>query len=297
MRRLSYLILSLAAFGLLQAPTLGQTKKEQLPDPLKTKEILPDPLKKPLPPVQCGPSFKNLDGQLLVFVVNGAGGSTTLSENLLDVNEELHLGLRIQQVPWSRTLSVWEDLVDNQAQINAAARIACSVKAIRQDAPNAHIFFIGQSAGARVVLVAAEMLPPKSIDRVIVVAPAVTSGYDLMSALKATRYGIDNFFSPEDGTLETASEKSPLADGIKGPAAGRFGFRPLSSDPKVIDAYRCSVRQYRWTDSFHGNGGHFAWTIRHNMKKWVPPMICQAPVTEVYSPPPPPIIDKKAPAK
>ena len=48
-----------------------------------SKEVLPEPAKTPL---VCAPSYKHLDGQLLVFVANGAGGSTTASDNLLDMH-------------------------------------------------------------------------------------------------------------------------------------------------------------------------------------------------------------------
>jgi hypothetical protein len=292
MRPLSFFLLILGV-GLLDGAASAQPRADP-PGKTVSGKSEQAPESKKLPPAPA-PCFKHLDGQLLVFAVNGAGGGTTLSDNLLDVNEDMHLGLRMQMVPWARHNAVYQDLIDHEAQIKAAARIACSVQVLRKDAPNAHIFFIAHSAGARVVLAAAEMLPPKSIDRIIVIAPAVTANYDLTTALKATRYGLDNFFSPEDRLLETVAEKSPLADGARGPAAGRIGFRPCSSDQKTLEVYRCQVRQYKWNDQFHGNGGHFAWVIRHNMKKVLPPLFCSAPV--VYEVAPPPVIEKKVEKK
>jgi pimeloyl-ACP methyl ester carboxylesterase len=261
MRRLSCLLFGLAVLGSTPWSAFGQAKKEAPRDP--PKMVVPG-----------GPCFKHLDGQMLVFVANGAGGSTAVSDNLIELNGEKHLGLRIQMVPWCRQNSVFKNLTDHEAQLTAAARIACSVTAIRRDAPNAHIFFVGQSAGARVVLAAAEMLPPQSIDRLIVLSPAVSCTYDLTIALKTAHYGIDNFWSSEDSLLDSQHYRN--ADGQPGHAAGRVGFRPASSETKDLEAHR-RLRQYRWNENLAGNGGHLAWTLPHNMKKVLVPLFFTAP--------------------
>ncbi len=279
MRRLSFLLIGLALCGLLHQPVFGQAKKEEPKAPL------------PKIVVQPAPSFKHLDGQLLVFVANGVAGSTAVSDNLLDLNEERNLCLKIQLVPWTRHDSRKLDLMDMEAQVNAAARIACSVKAIRKDAPNAHIFLVGHSAGAHVVLVAAGMLPPKSLDRIIVLSPAVSRGYDLTGALKAARYGIDNFYSTNDDVLDPENYHYRNADGAPGHAAGKFGFCSMSTDKKDLELYR-NLRQIAWNESYFGSGGHNVWSLRHNLKKTVVPMFFTAP-----APPPPVVAPKMAPAK
>lgn len=280
MRRICCLIFAAALLGVLQLSADGQEKKEPT---------------KALPQINacCPPGFtyKHLDGRPIVFVANGAGGSMTLSDNLLDLNSEMGLGLRLQNVPWCRHNAVFEDLIDNQAQLNAATRIACTVTAIRKDCPNVPIFLIGQSAGARIVLAASEMMPPKSVDRVIVLAPAVTCGYDLTNAMRGSRGGIYNLYSSEDGVLASAEEYSKLADGLVGPAAGRVGFRPPSADPKEVAQFHQNVRQLRWTEEFAGSGGHFAWALRHNLKRVVVPLF--QPVTVIFEPP---ALEKKMPA-
>src|SRR5436309_1985403 len=122
MKRLSCLLFSLALIGLLQAPALGQGKKEKPKEPPKKEEFKAPPAR-PLPPP--APSFKHLDGQMLVYVVNGAGGSTVTSDNLIEINGDQQLGLRIQMVPWCRHNAVFADLKDHDAQMNAAHKIAC----------------------------------------------------------------------------------------------------------------------------------------------------------------------------
>jgi len=272
MMRLHGLLLGAAVMCVLQMSAGAQEKKND--DPKDQAKVQPC-----CPP---GHTFRHLDGRPIVFVANGVGGSTTVSDNLLELNSDRNLGLRIQSVPWCRQNALFQDLLDNQAQLHAAARIACTVETIRKDCPNVPIYLIGHSAGARVVLVAAEMLPPNTVERVIVLAPAVSCGYDLTGVLRASRGGIDNFFSAEDGVLDAAVYYHTLADGTRDQAAGRVGFRPMSADKKDLEAYRL-VRQYRWNEEYHGSGGHFAWTLRHNMKKTIVPLLFMG--TPIIEPP------------
>src|SRR5262249_42523686 len=148
-------------------------------------------------------------------------------------------------------------------------------------------------AGGRVVLAAAEMLPPNSLDRVILLSPAVTCSYDLTRAMQASKCGILHFFSTNDDVLAVAEEGSKLADGLIGPAAGRVGFRPPCSDPREIATYNARLQQIRWTETWHGGGGHRVWLISHNLKKMSGPMFAPAPIyapVPMFEPGPPPAI-------
>ena len=68
-------------------------------------------------------SMKHLDGQKLVFVVNGAGDGTTTSDNLTDVVSQLNLPLRVQTIRWCRGDHMLQDYKDQGAQWNAARRL------------------------------------------------------------------------------------------------------------------------------------------------------------------------------
>jgi pimeloyl-ACP methyl ester carboxylesterase len=151
---------------------------------------------------------------------------------------------------------------------------------------------MGNSAGARVALAAAEMSPEKSIERVIVIAPAVSCGYDLKGVLKASKCGVDNFYSCDDNVLEAAVYYATLADGTRTAAAGQVGFQ-APGDPRAAALY-CNVRNYPWNDSFVGGGGHFAWTRPHNMKKVLPPLLTPCMCVVSFEPAPPGV--RKMPA-
>ena len=175
----------------------------------------------------------------------------------------------------------------------AAARIACTVAAIHKDCPDTPIYLVGHSAGARVVLAAAEMSPEKSISRVMLMAASVSCGYELTGVLKASRGGVDNFYSTDDFALDTASEHSGLADGTRGAAAGKVGFRAPTSDPRDVARY-CNVRNYPWNMNLAGGGGHYAWVLQHNLKRVVVPLFYTENVTIE---PPAAEIRKMPPAK
>lgn len=249
-------------------------------------------LEKVAPCCQAGHSYKHLDGRPIVFVANGISGSTVLSDNLMEVSSELRLGLRIQMVPWTRHNAMFQDLRDEEAQLQAATRIACTIAAIRKECPHVPIFLAGHSAGARVVLAAAEMSPENSIDRVFTFAAAVSCGYELTGVLKASRGGVENFYSSEDGVLDAALYHGALADGTRTAAAGQVGFRAPTPDPKDVARY-CRVRNYRWNETLAGSGGHYAWVLRPNLRKVVVPLFC----AENVSFEPPVEVRKMPPAK
>src|SRR5262249_54192730 len=91
-------------------------------------------------------------------------------------------------------------------------------------------------------------------------APAVSSTYDLRPALRSARYGIDVFTSERDflilgagvGVVGTTDRRWEAA-------AGRVGFQPVAETPDDAALYG-KLRQHPWDTSvaWTGNtGGHF----------------------------------------
>jgi pimeloyl-ACP methyl ester carboxylesterase len=218
------------------------------------------------------PNCKQLDGKRIVFVINGELGSNQATDGVIALNGDLGLGLTVMTISWSRNDNRYQDMADTEAQLCAAAKLAGLTAAVRRDCPNAKVFYVGHSSGARIALVAAEMSPPQSIDRLVLLNAAVSSCYDLRKALQAIRCGIDNFYASEDRVLETAGEQYRLADCTKGMAAGRNGFR-LPPGLKDIDYCRY-LRQTPWQMDYHGQGDHCTWIRPINMKRVLPPIFC-----------------------
>jgi len=74
----------------------------------------------------------------------------------------------------------------------------------------------------------AEALPPtERIEGIIMLAPSLSPGYSLDSALLRTRRGIVNFYSARDWViLGVGTTLSGTMDGLHTSSAGRVGFEP-----------------------------------------------------------------------
>ncbi len=284
MRHLGYLLIGWAVFGLLSLSVTAQDRIDTARDEGKTAEIVGGS------GLAC---TKHFDGKRVVFVINGGNGSTQASDHMLEVNAEFGLGLKIEVVNWSRHDSRYRDMVDMEAQLVAAYRVSCATTAIRKQCPRAQIFYVGYSAGARVALAAAEMAGPNSVDRIFLMHAAVSACYDLNNALRASRHGIDSYYSIDDLVLEVAGDQYALADGAKGAAAGHTGFRP-PADKRGVEPY-CNLRQIAWNQDYAGLGGHCAWPISHNLKRTVMPLILNTPSGEPAFSPAPGRIDPRSP--
>ncbi len=269
MRQFRGLLVGLTFFGILQPSLFGQATAV----PKSSSSI---------PPV--GLSVKPSGAPKIVFVVNGVGQSTLISDRLEMITEANELKVKIQNVAWCRAgCSSLEHYKDHSGHLKAASAMAARTSKIRKESPDTEIYYVGHSTGARIALLAAEMAPEKSVNRIILIASAVGHTYDLRPALRASRNGIDHFWSPEDEFLDLVAETHGLPDGSKGRAAGQVGFHvPAVKDGQGRDAYK-NVRQFCWSDQKPVTGGHFAWTSKIALKRFVVPMIvpqaASAPIT------------------
>jgi pimeloyl-ACP methyl ester carboxylesterase len=225
--------------------------------------------------------------QHLVLLVGGAGGGeSSLYENVRMVVREDRVPILYQSVPWSRNDSAKKDLFDQEGQLMAAARLAHAIQALACHSCT-RVSLVGYSAGSRVVVAAAEMLPPRSVDRIILLAPALPTCYDLRPALKATRGGIDVFYSRYDEVLQGVEDKVRDRTGQTVPLAGRGGF-VLPGDPCEFASY-VNLRQHAWQEGMGGHGGHMSWTRPRFLRRVLLPLILTPPMTiEIAACPPAP---------
>jgi pimeloyl-ACP methyl ester carboxylesterase len=207
------------------------------------------------------------DGRVVVFVADGSGDSTALSEHLGAVARHEHAPLLIRRVPWCRGGAAWHDFNDTAGQLAAAARLAEGVERLRQECPGATIILAGHSSGTRVVVAAAELLPPASVDRIVLLGSSVSCRYDLRPALRASTGGIDSFFSTADRLLAMAEDRLGTADGLPGPTGGRAGFG-YPCDPAACPEY-AKLRQYGGRPT----AGHLYWTRPVFLRRALLPMI------------------------
>lgn len=198
----------------------------------------------------------------LVFVVDGAGGFEAASRTIAKTITEVKLPLEVRTFHWTHGYCrVFSDQMHASHIQREGRELAELVMSCRQESPGRRIYLIGHSAGCGVALIAAEHLPPDALERIVLLAPAVSAKHDLRPALRSTCQGIDAFISSHDwcllgvGTkLTGTTDRHWLTT-----AAGKTGFQPVAADPQD-EALYTKLRQYPWNSTLMWTGhkgGHY----------------------------------------
>jgi pimeloyl-ACP methyl ester carboxylesterase len=223
----------------------------------------------------------------VVFVADGAGDSRDVSQKLSQVVAQTSAPLQIETFVWSRGYNrIVADQVDHDNHLIQGRKLAEQVIAYRQAHPDRRIYLVGQSAGSALVLSAAELLPPDSIDRIVLLSASVCTTYDLRPALRAARDGIDGYHSRKDRlVLGLGMRIVGTTEGGCHTAAGRVGFRPIVNN--FTDAVLYSkLRQHPWdrTVRWSGhNGGHFGNHEPEFLRAFVLPLLDAGPRANAVS--------------
>lgn len=200
-----------------------------------------------------------------VVVLDGAGGTEVTSRSLDQVVREDRLPLEVVPFDWShgwlRFIADSRDREHLECQAQHLANYLISVRAAR---PNLPIHVLAYSAGTAVIARAAKYLPPNTLDRVVLLAPAIAAQTDIRRLLLASRQGVDVFTSDRDWVvLGIGTGIVGTIGGCYGKAAGREGFEPIVESPADARMYAARLRQFPWVQDYcwtgnigqHG-GGH-----------------------------------------
>ena len=194
----------------------------------------------------------------VVFCADGAGGFGGTTDALRE-----HLGdasaVRVVSFDWShgrgRMLS---DHLHHRNIVEQGERLAREVRTLKASRPDVPIYLVGHSAGSAVVLIAAESTPPGVIERVVLLAPSVSSCYDLRPALSRTR--IDAFSSRADWVILGLNMRLfGTTDRRWTTTAGRVGFEQVGGEPCDMALY-ARLCQHVWDPSQAATGhkgGHY----------------------------------------
>ncbi len=197
----------------------------------------------------------------LVWVLDGAGDLKGCSNALGSVNSLTGNPVELSVFPWSHGYRrLLKDQIDMAHARTQGVRLAGAILARQAQEPGRRVVVVGHSAGCAVALAAGDALPDDVLDRVILLAPSVSTGYDIRPTLRSAREGVDVFCSTQDwvalgfvirivGTTDTRSSA----------AAGRWGFQPRG--PNSLSPLEASrLRQHFWTPELawtgHTGGHH-----------------------------------------
>ncbi len=215
-----------------------------------------------------------------VLVLGGVGGLDILGVGLRYAVGEAGPPVRLESFSWGHGFGRWySDLTRADSRDRDAARLAEEIRRHRTNRPGSPVFVVARSAGAGIAVMALEQLDPDAVERVILLAPALSPAYDLAPALRAVRREMVVFWSPADliilgaGTLLFGT-----IDRVRTIGAGLVGFRvPPSGHPDDdrTRQYR-KLRQVRWSPGMIALGhfgGHFGADCPGFLRKHVVPLL------------------------
>jgi pimeloyl-ACP methyl ester carboxylesterase len=205
----------------------------------------------------------------VVFVLDGSGRLRAMAQDLGTAVAEAGLPLEVRDFNWS--YGSGRVLLDLRGRANHSAKgdqLAATIQAQRSSRPEAKVFVVAHSAGAAVAIAATERLPAGTIDRIILLAPALSPSADLRSALRASRNGVDVFYSPSD-MISRGLALTGTADGANVRSAGANGFADS-------EGAGTGLRQHSYTRDMSRSGhlgGHYGWTKIGFLRDYVTPML------------------------
>jgi pimeloyl-ACP methyl ester carboxylesterase len=215
----------------------------------------------------------------LLLVADGCGGIELCELGVRQVMGERGGLVRVLPVRWSHGFGHWYSDLTNQANHEAkASRVAAEVEAWRARSPGKPAYLVGKSGGAWIVVRALEKLPDGSVEVAVLLAPAISPGYDLSRALRAVRREVVSFWSPLDLVILGAGTwLFRTADRVRSASAGLVGFRePAGLDDEGRALYRGRLRQVRWRPGMASSGylgGHVGPDSPAFLRKYVVPLV------------------------
>lgn len=202
-----------------------------------------------------------IDPRPLVWVLDGAGDLKGSSNALTQANLSDGNPVELSVFPWSHGYRrLLMDQIDMAHARLQGAKLAQAIQERKAREPGRRVVLIGHSAGCAVILTACDLMPLDVVDRIILLAPSVSTGYDIRPTLWSAKEGVDVFCSRKDWVaLGFVMHVVGTTDNFwSGAAAGRWGFQPKGST-KLADLEASRLRQHFWSPevAWTGHtGGH-----------------------------------------
>lgn len=226
----------------------------------------------------AAPTQAELERGYILFLPGVAGTESSM----------IHLaeGLREAGIDRAIDFDVWGDkpfaelknVRSLELNRKRAAERAAKVAAYQREYPGSPIHIVGFSGGGGIALFLCEALPAEvRVDRVILLAGAVSPEYDLAPALRHCRGGIVNIHSDRDWfdggmltrTFGTMDRKYSFT-------AGHVGFRDAAGGLLEMDG----LTQIAWTPAWRAlghNGSHLGCNARAWSREILAPLLKEAP--------------------
>jgi hypothetical protein len=219
-------------------------------------------------------------GSGLVLVADGVGGLDLCGMGLKHVMGQRGGPHTVRLHTWGHGLGRWHaDLTDVANHKAQAQTLANAVRTWRAERPGSPAFLVGKSGGTGVVVRALESLEKDSVEAAVLLAPAISPGYDLTRALEAVRREMVVFWSPFDVfVLGLGTRIFGTIDRVRTASAGLVGFR---GNP-------AKLRQVKWRPRMIRTGylgGHVGPDSPAFLRRYVVPLLTAEQADVVGFPP------------
>lgn len=193
---------------------------------------------------------------------------TSQLDGLAQAIREAEPGFEVDLRPWGPPFRSFHNLqaeADNRATAQDRAQWLAEY---RRSHPNAFIVVLGYSGGGGIAVFTVEALPEDvQVDRLILVAPAVSPDYPLLErVLPHVREVVVNYASRHDLQVGWGTRQFGTMDRAKTASAGYSGFSEDS--PQLIQVY--------WNESMRRKGhfgNHLSYVAPAWQEKYLLPML------------------------
>lgn len=194
----------------------------------------------------CAPSAWAQHAKGRLIVLPGVGNTRFHLEGFVTRIERQSPHLEVEVRPWGVPLLALHNLRAEQRNLGVAAELAAEIAAWRRAHPDELMYLLGYSGGGGIATLVAAGLPEDvSIDRLVLVAPAISPDYPLAErVLPHVEDFVVNYASARDLQVGWGTRVFGTIDRVEAESAGAVGF--ASASPRVL--------QWTWTPAELGLG-------------------------------------------
>lgn len=176
-------------------------------------------------------------GRLLVLP--GVGNTSFVLSGFKQRAERLLPGFDVEVRTWGTPLLPLANLRSHERNLETARRIAADITAWRAQHPGELLYLVGYSGGGGIAsLVVSELPVGVTIDRLVLVAPAIAPDFAVESRLAPhVEEFIVNYSSPRDLQVGLGTRVFGTIDRVETASAGAVGFT----------AEHAALLEWRWT--------------------------------------------------
>lgn len=198
-----------------------------------------------------------------VVMLPGVEGNQWQLSGTLDGLRDAGLAHGVEIISWGTPpLHSLQNLTDLPANMKRAEERAARLTKLHHEQPDAPLTLVGFSGGGGLAILTVEALPDDiMLDRIILIAAAISNDYDLSKVFAHCKDKVINFHSRQDSIVGLGTSLFGTIDRKRSLSAGHSGF--LNKEGKLLRHDK--LQQVSWEPAWrqYGHyGGHLGYLSR-----------------------------------